>query len=151
MGICRQDGAVHGALRTGEWTPALDAHVRECSRCAEAVAISRLMRQAAAAPTAARLPDSTRVWWRARAAVHARDVEQQTRRLALLDACTLSATALAVAVCGARLWPMLMAWAGGRSVNLEPGPFLGVGVAGTAMLVSGLAALAAYLLRGEPR
>ena len=51
IGMCRHDAAVHEAIRTGEWTPALHQHVSGCARCTEAVAISRLLQRHAVPDT----------------------------------------------------------------------------------------------------
>ena len=100
IGICRHDAAVHEAIRTGQWTPALHQHVSGCARCAEAVAISRLLNAMPSPTPSARTADV--MWWQARLASRNDRVERVSRTLAVMETVAVSiAGALGL---GALIW-----------------------------------------------
>ena len=100
IGICRHDAAVHEAIRTGQWTPALHQHVSGCARCAEAVAISRLLNAMPSPTPSARTADG--MWWQARLASRNDRGERVSRTLAVMETVAVSiAGALGL---GALIW-----------------------------------------------
>lgn len=102
IGMCRHDAAVHEAIRTGEWTPALHEHVSGCASCAEAVAISRLLNAMPSPASSARTADV--MWWQARLANRSHRVERVHRTLAVMETVAVSiAGALAL---GALIWAL---------------------------------------------
>lgn len=102
IGICRHDAAVHEALRTGEWTPALREHVSGCPRCAEAVAIGRLLNAMPTPEPSARTADV--MWWQAQLATRSHRTERVHRTLAVMETVAVS-TAGALAL-GAVIWAL---------------------------------------------
>ena len=88
IGICRNDAAVHEAIRTGEWTPALHQHVAGCKRCSEAVAISRLLNAMPSPEASARKADV--LWWQAQLNARNARVERAGRTFAVMEAVSFS-------------------------------------------------------------
>ena len=100
IGMCRHDAAVHEAIRTGEWTPTLQQHVSGCARCAEAVAISRLLNAMPSLPPSAQTADV--MWWQAQLAARNARVEHVDRTCAVMETVAVSvASALGL---GALIW-----------------------------------------------
>ena len=102
IGICRHDAAVHEAIRTGEWKPALRQHVSGCARCAEAVAIGRLLNAMPSPEPSARKADV--LWWQAQLTTRNARAERVRRTLAVMETVAVSvAGALAL---GAVIWAL---------------------------------------------
>ena len=100
IGTCRHDTAVHEAIRTGEWTPALRQHASGCARCAEAVAISRLLN---AMPSPEPSPQTADVlWWQAQLASRSHRAERVHRTLAVME--TVAVSIAGAVGLGALLW-----------------------------------------------
>lgn len=102
IGICRHDAAVHEAIRTGEWTPALRQHASGCKRCAEAVAIGRLLNAMPSPEPSARKSDV--LWWQAQLTARNARAERVDRTLSVMETVAVSvAGALAL---GAVIWAL---------------------------------------------
>ena len=98
--MCRHNAAVHEAIRTGEWTPALHQHVSGCGRCAQAVAISHLLHAMPSPTPSARTADV--LWWQAQLAARNARVERVDRTFAVMETVAVSvASALGL---GALIW-----------------------------------------------
>ena len=102
IGMCRHDPAVHEAIRTGEWTPALHQHVSDCTRCAEAVAISRLLNAIPSPTPSARTAEV--MWWQARLLTRNHRVERVNRTLAVME--TVAVTVAGALGLGALAWAL---------------------------------------------
>ena len=157
IGMCRQDAAVHEAIRTDEWTRDLQQHVSGCARCAEAVALSRLLNAMPSVAPSARTADV--MWWQARLAARNDPVERVGRTLAVME--TVAVSVAGAVGLGALAWglqPVLPDLTIVRTVftNLAvpPARLLDVGAipdaawVGAALLVS-LAALVANRVWGD--
>ena len=106
IGLCRHDAAVHEALRTGKWTPALRQHVSGCARCAEAVAIGRLLNTMPSPASSARTAEV--IWWQAQLATRNHRAERVHRALAVMETVAVSiAGALALGAVIRALQPIL--------------------------------------------
>ena len=100
IGICRHDAAVHEAIRTGEWTPKLRQHVSGCKRCAEAVALGRLLNAMPSPEPSARKSDV--LWWQAQLTARNARAERVNRTLSVME--TVAVSVAGAAGLGALLW-----------------------------------------------
>ncbi|MXZ70040.1 MAG: hypothetical protein F4Z04_00825 [Acidobacteria bacterium] len=102
IGICRHDAAVHEAIRTGEWTPALRQHASGCARCGEAVAIGRLLNAMPSPEPSARKADV--LWWQAQLTTRNARAERVHRTLAVME--TVAVSVAGAVGLGALIWAL---------------------------------------------
>ena len=141
IGICRHDATVHEAIRTGEWTPDLEQHVSGCTRCAEAVALSRLLHAMPPPTPSPRTADVA--WWQARLAARTDPVERFLGPLEVLQTVAVTTVgALGLAALIQRLWPAVADLRVPAGLIPDPGAIPDVFWFGAALLIS-LAAVVA--------
>ena len=108
---CPRSDAVVDAVRSGEWTDELRAHVASCADCSELALVSGFIaRHAAEMQPAQPLLDPRFVWWRAQLRAHSDAAERVARIIGRIQtAAALSTGALGVLVV-MRFWPQIAEW-----------------------------------------
>lgn len=118
---CRHEEAVTAAVRSGEWSPELEAHRDGCLTCAEltlvVAALATDAEELAALDTP--LPDPAPIWLRARLASRERQYERATRAIVWVQRAAV-AVAFAVGLAFAPgLWELVSGAYAGLSFNFS--------------------------------
>ncbi len=110
---CAYEEAVARAAQSGDWSPALRAHVDQCSMCSEVALVSSFLQsESELARAEAVLPDPGGIRWKAQLASKHAAAERAVRPIALMERLAL---ACAVPVFGIGLlwnWQLILAWFG---------------------------------------
>ncbi|MBL0157537.1 MAG: hypothetical protein IPP47_10625 [Bryobacterales bacterium] len=101
MTICDREQELLAALRSGNWTPELRAHLAACESCADAAITAEFLHQAAATADP-HVPPAGLVWWKAQLRAR-RESAQAAARPVLIAERAAAIVALLGAV-GALAW-----------------------------------------------
>jgi predicted anti-sigma-YlaC factor YlaD len=115
---CDREPDIVAACAGGGTTPEVEAHLAQCERCRDAVAVTRLMRRLADVPAGvAKLPDAGTLWWKAQIA---RRWEAERRSSAPVDAMERAELIVALIVVAlATAWGLPSVW---RVLRLPASP-----------------------------
>ncbi|HLW42853.1 MAG TPA: hypothetical protein VKS00_00120 [Candidatus Acidoferrales bacterium] len=105
---CNLEEKIAVAIRTGQWSDALLAHVADCHACEEvAVAASYLCESSHAAGLNAALPDASRIWWKAQVAANVEVIEKALRPIVWVRRVAFGAGAAVLVAAVVAWWPRL--------------------------------------------
>ena len=149
---CNQESAVQSALQTDCWTDELREHVTDCADCSELVLVAGFLREAAVSVgDDGELPDPGYIWWRARLATRAADVERATRMITICQRVAVACGAILSAFVLFRIWPQLREWLSALRPDTVPLP---ADMAQPALVIAASLILLAVMIaydRYEPR
>jgi hypothetical protein len=75
LGNCQREPQVVTAVRVGEWSPELRAHLAHCENCAEAALVAEFLHAEQQTADHA-LPSGSQVWWKAQIRGRREDAER---------------------------------------------------------------------------
>lgn len=115
---CEFEESVLRAAQTNHWDPELEAHVSRCAACTELVGVSEWMRQCAEASVVdLRLPDPSRIWWKAQLLQRHEAQEQAVRPIRIFQNAAFVVIALLMLRIVSSHWVQIKSWFSA----LEPG------------------------------
>jgi hypothetical protein len=110
---CDEEERALQATRRGRWTDDLARHAVECEVCAEVAAAARFMNVEAASLAADhRLPDPSRIWWRAQLLARREAARRALRPIVVVEQAALACALITIAFSITWGWPIVSGWIG---------------------------------------
>jgi hypothetical protein len=109
-GNCQRESEVVAAVRAGQWSTELRAHLAGCEICAEAVVVTEFLQAETQTECSPALPSAGQVWWKAQIRGRREDAEQALKPVRIAQRTSAACAVLALCFLILHYAPQLQQW-----------------------------------------
>jgi hypothetical protein len=110
LGNCQRESQVVAAVRAGQWSADLRAHLAGCEICAEAALVAELLQAEQQTAELPALPSAGQVWWKAQIRGRREDAEQVLKPVRVAQRTSAACALLALLFLILHYAPQLQQW-----------------------------------------